>query len=259
MIRAVSGASRPGWATTTSPTVCCSLSPASRSPGSTGVATPPRGATRLNGLTLPGFANAHSHSFHRALRGRTHSSGGTFWSWRDRMYELAAVTRSRRLRGPGDGDVRRDGARRLHGGRRVPLPPPRPGRHDVRRRQRARTTCRRRGAACRHPAHPARHVLPQRRLRHRVEPRATPVQRRIGAALDRARRRVGRHADVPCRSGNPLGARRRSGFDPDRGGVGGGPRRCHSTPTYPSNPRRTPTACPPTASRQSACSTPPEL
>ena len=56
-----------------------------------GVATAPPGATRLNGLTLPGFANAHSHSFHRALRGRTHSSGDTFWSWRDRMYELAAA------------------------------------------------------------------------------------------------------------------------------------------------------------------------
>ena len=51
----------------------------------------PREATRLGGLTLPGFANTHSHSFHRALRGRTHSDGGTFWSWRERMYELAAV------------------------------------------------------------------------------------------------------------------------------------------------------------------------
>ena len=55
------------------------------------VAAPPKGATRLDGLTLPGFANAHSHGFHRALRGRTHSAGGTFWTWRDRMYELAAT------------------------------------------------------------------------------------------------------------------------------------------------------------------------
>jgi len=30
---------------------------------------PPDGASRLTGLTLPGFANAHSHAFHRALRG----------------------------------------------------------------------------------------------------------------------------------------------------------------------------------------------
>jgi formiminoglutamate deiminase len=43
----------------------------------------------LRGLTLPGFANTHSHAFHRALRGRTHDVGGTFWTWRERMYEVA--------------------------------------------------------------------------------------------------------------------------------------------------------------------------
>lgn len=47
------------------------------------------GATELPGVVLPGFANAHSHAFHRALRGRTHADGGTFWTWRDRMYALA--------------------------------------------------------------------------------------------------------------------------------------------------------------------------
>jgi formiminoglutamate deiminase len=46
--------------------------------------------TLLGGVVLPGFANAHSHAFHRALRGRTHTEGGTFWTWRDRMYEVAA-------------------------------------------------------------------------------------------------------------------------------------------------------------------------
>jgi formiminoglutamate deiminase len=44
----------------------------------------------LVGLTLPGLANGHSHAFHRALRGRTHGEGGTFWTWRERMYEVAA-------------------------------------------------------------------------------------------------------------------------------------------------------------------------
>ena len=39
---------------------------------------------------LPGFADAHSHAFHRALRGRTHDGGGTFWTWRERMYAVAA-------------------------------------------------------------------------------------------------------------------------------------------------------------------------
>lgn len=46
--------------------------------------------TALGGLTLPGFANAHSHAFHRALRGRTHGAGGDFWSWRETMYRVAA-------------------------------------------------------------------------------------------------------------------------------------------------------------------------
>lgn len=48
------------------------------------------GDQRLRGLVLPGFADAHSHAFHRALRGRTHDRGGTFWTWRERMYAVAA-------------------------------------------------------------------------------------------------------------------------------------------------------------------------
>lgn len=49
----------------------------------------PAGAVRLHGLVLPGFANAHSHAFHRALRGRA-QGGRSFWSWRDQMYAIAA-------------------------------------------------------------------------------------------------------------------------------------------------------------------------
>lgn len=56
-----------------------------------GVAAPPAGAERLDGLTLPGFANAHSHAFHRALRSRTQAALGSFWSWREQMYGVAAV------------------------------------------------------------------------------------------------------------------------------------------------------------------------
>lgn len=36
-------------------------------------------------------ANAHSHAFHRMLRGRTHGAGGSFWTWRDLMYRAAAA------------------------------------------------------------------------------------------------------------------------------------------------------------------------
>ena len=38
-------------------------------------------------LTLPGFVNAHSHAFQRALRGS--AGGGDFWAWREAMLELA--------------------------------------------------------------------------------------------------------------------------------------------------------------------------
>jgi formiminoglutamate deiminase len=51
---------------------------------------PPSGATRLEGLTIPGLANAHSHAFQRALRGRTQAERGSFWSWREQMYSAAA-------------------------------------------------------------------------------------------------------------------------------------------------------------------------
>ena len=34
-------------------------------------------------ITLPGFVNAHSHTFQRALRGR--AGGGDFWAWRELM------------------------------------------------------------------------------------------------------------------------------------------------------------------------------
>lgn len=53
-----------------------------------------------SGLTLPGLANAHSHAFHRALRGHTQrgpthrgpnqSGRGSFWTWREQMYAVAA-------------------------------------------------------------------------------------------------------------------------------------------------------------------------
>lgn len=49
------------------------------------------GDVRLGGVVLPGLANAHSHAFHRALRGRTHAGGGSFWTWRTGMYALAAA------------------------------------------------------------------------------------------------------------------------------------------------------------------------
>jgi len=52
-------------------------------------AEPSEGDTRLAGVALPGAVNAHSHAFHRLLRGRTHGNGGSFWTWRELMYREA--------------------------------------------------------------------------------------------------------------------------------------------------------------------------
>jgi formiminoglutamate deiminase len=56
--------------------------------GTTAGARPPADAERLRGLTIPGLANAHSHAFQRALRGRAQGPG-SFWTWREEMYALA--------------------------------------------------------------------------------------------------------------------------------------------------------------------------
>jgi cytosine/adenosine deaminase-related metal-dependent hydrolase len=52
-------------------------------------AAPPEGSVVLTGVTLPGLVNAHSHAFHRALRGRTQVGSGSFWTWREVMYSVA--------------------------------------------------------------------------------------------------------------------------------------------------------------------------
>lgn len=52
----------------------------------------PPHAQRLNGALLPGMVNAHSHAFQRAFAGlteRRHAQHDDFWSWRDRMYQVA--------------------------------------------------------------------------------------------------------------------------------------------------------------------------
>jgi len=52
-----------------------------------------RGSDAAVGCAIPGLCNAHSHAFQRALAGHTEqrSPAGrdNFWTWRERMYELA--------------------------------------------------------------------------------------------------------------------------------------------------------------------------
>jgi formimidoylglutamate deiminase len=56
--------------------------------------SPPDKVIELPGKALmPGFVNAHSHSFQRLIRGKSESrivSGKDFWSWRGTMYHAAA-------------------------------------------------------------------------------------------------------------------------------------------------------------------------
>ena len=53
------------------------------------------------GCLIPGLCNAHSHAFQRALAGHTEQRSpegrDNFWSWRERMYELAGRVSSEAL------------------------------------------------------------------------------------------------------------------------------------------------------------------
>lgn len=49
---------------------------------------------------IPGFVNAHSHAFQRGLRGRGESfpkGSGSFWTWREAMYELVTEMTPERM------------------------------------------------------------------------------------------------------------------------------------------------------------------
>ena len=67
---------------------CGSTSTTAGSPRSRRAARPAPATSGCDGVVLPGLANAHSHAFHRALRGRTHADGGNFWTWREQMYAV---------------------------------------------------------------------------------------------------------------------------------------------------------------------------
>src|ERR1700692_2419182 len=52
----------------------------------------PSGTERIDGIVVPGMANAHSHAFQRAMAGNTEyrlSVRDSFWTWRRAMYALA--------------------------------------------------------------------------------------------------------------------------------------------------------------------------
>lgn len=66
----------------------------------TDVAAPAQ-AQVLSGAALPGLVDAHSHAFQRAFAGlaeRRDSAHDDFWSWRDRMYQVALRITPEQLR-----------------------------------------------------------------------------------------------------------------------------------------------------------------
>jgi formiminoglutamate deiminase len=54
----------------------------------------PAGATTLEGWTVPGLANVHSHTFQHMLRGTVESGAGDFWAWRREMYRRTGWNRA---------------------------------------------------------------------------------------------------------------------------------------------------------------------
>ena len=89
---------------------CCRTASAAGTSASTSrtAGSPPsrparRPATRAAARRRPArLRQLHSHAFHRALRGRTHAGGGTFWTWREQHVRASprASTRTPTSRWP---------------------------------------------------------------------------------------------------------------------------------------------------------------
>ena len=122
----------------------------------------------------------------------------------------------------------RDGPRRDHGRRGVPLPPSRPRRRPLRGPERDGEGGDRSGPRGGNPHHPARHLLPPRRDRARGGGRPAALLGRHRRRLGRAGRGARGVADGQSRSGDPQRSRGRPGVR----GPGGGVRRERSWPLH---------------------------
>ena len=188
--------------------------------------------TRIPGLTIPGLANCHSHAFHRALRGRTQRERGTFWTWRDRMYDVAATLDPDSYFTLARATYREMAAAGITLRRRVPLPAPPARRDAVRRPERDGARPDRGRARGRDPDRAARHLLPLERLRRAVAGSAIALLRRVRGRLGCQNRAIApeRQAGVRHRRGDPLRPRRARRPDAGRRRLGRRARRPAARP-----------------------------
>ena len=118
------GASTPGSTTARWPACASPWSTAAGSPSVEVAGPAPGDAAAARPRRCPGSPNAHSHAFHRALRGRTHDARRHVLDLARADVRRRRAARPRQLPGAGPGHLRRDGAGRRHLRRRVPLPAP---------------------------------------------------------------------------------------------------------------------------------------
>ena len=235
---------------------CWSRSTASRIASvEAGVAAPAAGAERARRAHLPGFANAHSHAFHRALRGRDaararqRSGPGA-----SEMYELAGAARPRPLPALARATFAEMALAGItavgefhylhHGPGGEPYDDP----NEI---GAALIEAARRGG---HPDHAARRLLPARRHRRAAERGPAAVRRRRRRRLGRAGRRA--RATAP---GSRIGAAIHSvrAVDPDSAATvaawaGERERPLHAHVSE--QPAENEAASPPTARRRRRCS-----
>ena len=205
----------------------------------------PDGAERLAGLTIPGLAELPQPRLPPgAARPHPARSAGTFWTWREQMYDVAARLDPGLLLRAGPGDVPGDGPRSASpaSASSTTCTTARTARRTTTRtrcrtrwsRPRARPGC---GSPCWTPATSPRGSGRRPRGCRRGSATATRSAGRAGSsALD-----AGRPAGRPGRRGDPLGAR--GAARPDVAGrrLGRAARRPRCTCTCPSrSPRTTP-------------------
>ncbi len=141
------------------------------------VTEPQPGDHILKGVVFPAAANAHSHAFHRILRGRTHDGRGDFWVWREQMYRSAAELTPESYEKLASAVFAEMVVAGFQQRGRVPLCPPPAGRDSVRGAACHGTGVGQGGNGRRDPPDVPGHPVPGGRDRYAAEPGTVTVRR----------------------------------------------------------------------------------